>query len=82
MLDKRVLGIKERLVGHLLFLPQEVVRCEVWIDDIHEKRSSWDFTQMNGCNILFNYNLWLRVIGTFVVPDQPSEISSLKSIIN
>ncbi len=31
MLDKRVLKIVERPAGHMSFLPQEVVRREVWI---------------------------------------------------
>jgi len=30
MLDKQVLKTKERLTGHMSFLPQEVVRHEVW----------------------------------------------------
>jgi hypothetical protein len=29
MLDKQVLKTKERFIGHMLFLPQEVVRHEV-----------------------------------------------------
>jgi len=31
MLDKQVLKTNERLAGHRLFLPQKVVRCEIWI---------------------------------------------------
>jgi hypothetical protein len=31
MLDRQVLRIEERHVVHMLFLPQEVVRCEIWI---------------------------------------------------
>ncbi len=30
-LEKWVLRIEERPAGHRSFLPQEVVRCEVWI---------------------------------------------------
>ncbi len=30
MLDKQVLRTKEKPKGHMLFLPQEVVRHEVW----------------------------------------------------
>jgi hypothetical protein len=30
MLDKQVLKTKKRLTGHRSFLPQEVVRHEVW----------------------------------------------------
>jgi hypothetical protein len=50
MLDIWVLGTKERPVGHMLFLPQKVVRHEVWTsdlqrgtitnDDIHGERCS------------------------------------------
>jgi len=31
MLDRRILRIEERLARCRSFLPQEVVRCEVWI---------------------------------------------------
>jgi len=31
-------------------------------DDLPKKRCSQLFTQMSGCNILLNYNLWFRVI--------------------
>jgi heterodisulfide reductase subunit B len=31
MLDRQVLRIEERHVVHMSFLPQEVVRCEIWI---------------------------------------------------
>jgi len=30
MFDRRILRIKERLARHMSFLPQEVVRHEVW----------------------------------------------------
>jgi hypothetical protein len=30
MLDRWVLGTKEKHVGHILFLPQKVIRHEVW----------------------------------------------------
>jgi hypothetical protein len=30
MLDKQILRTKEKLMGHRLFLPQEVLWCEVW----------------------------------------------------
>jgi hypothetical protein len=30
MLDRKVLRIEERPIGHKSFLPQEVVWCEVW----------------------------------------------------
>jgi hypothetical protein len=39
MLDRRVLIIEERLAGHRLFLPQKVVRCEVWIGGLHKMHS-------------------------------------------
>jgi len=31
MLDRQIMIIEERLVGHKSFLPQKVVWCEVWI---------------------------------------------------
>jgi hypothetical protein len=37
MLDKRVLRTKERHTRHMSFLPQEVVRCEVWIGGFRKK---------------------------------------------
>jgi hypothetical protein len=40
MLDKRVLKTEERSVGHMLFLPQEVVWREVWTSGL-EKRYSY-----------------------------------------
>jgi hypothetical protein len=50
MLDKRVLKIEERHVGHRSFLPQDMVWREVWIgvfrkstftnDDLHIERCS------------------------------------------
>jgi hypothetical protein len=30
-------------------------------DNLHEERRSQIITQMNGCNIIPNYNLWFRV---------------------
>jgi hypothetical protein len=53
------------------FLPQEVVWCEVWTggfrkgtikdNDFHEERYSQLFTQMSGCNVFLNHNLWFKV---------------------
>jgi hypothetical protein len=34
MLDKQVLRIEERHAGHMSFLPQEVVRHDVWIEGL------------------------------------------------
>ncbi len=34
MLDKQVLRTKERPLGHMLFLPQKVVRCGIWINGL------------------------------------------------
>ncbi len=31
MLDKQIMIIEEKLVGHKSFLPQKVVWCEIWI---------------------------------------------------
>jgi hypothetical protein len=40
MLDKQVLRTEKRLVGHMSsFLPQEVVRCEVWIGGLQRRHS-------------------------------------------
>jgi hypothetical protein len=39
MLDKWVIRIKEKLARHILFLPQEVVRCETWIDGLQRKHN-------------------------------------------
>jgi hypothetical protein len=40
MLDKEVLRIEERPAGHMLVLPQEVVRQDVWIKGFQRKHSS------------------------------------------
>jgi hypothetical protein len=46
MLDRWVLKIEKRLVGHILFLPQEVVRCEVWISGLKRRHNyRWWFSQ-------------------------------------
>jgi hypothetical protein len=37
MLDKQVMRTKERHVRHRSFLPQEVVRREVWIGGLHRR---------------------------------------------
>jgi hypothetical protein len=37
MLDKQVRRIEERPMGHKSFLPQEVVRCEVWTRGLHRR---------------------------------------------
>jgi hypothetical protein len=39
MLDRQVMRTKERLVGHRSFLPQELVRREVWTSGLHKRRS-------------------------------------------
>jgi len=39
MLDKGVLNIKDKPAGHKLFLPQEVVRCEVWIGGFQKRHN-------------------------------------------
>jgi hypothetical protein len=39
MLDKRILKTKERHARHRSFLPQEVVRCEIWIGGLQRKHS-------------------------------------------
>jgi hypothetical protein len=71
MLDKLILRTKEWPIGHRLFLPQEVVwrkygmgvfREGTIIDnDFHIERWSQLFTQMSGCNIFLNHNLWFKV---------------------
>jgi hypothetical protein len=39
MLNRQVLKIGEKPIGHRLFLPQEVVRCEVWISGLQKRHS-------------------------------------------
>ncbi len=39
MLDSRVLRTKERPTRHMLFLPQEVVWCEVWTRGLQRRHS-------------------------------------------
>jgi hypothetical protein len=39
MLDKQVLKTKEKHVGHMSFLPQEVVQCEIWIGGLQRRHS-------------------------------------------
>jgi hypothetical protein len=51
MSNKQVLRIKKRLTGHM-FLPQEMVRCEVWIGDLqrrhnYKRRSPWTEMHLN-----------------------------------
>jgi hypothetical protein len=31
-------------------------------DNLHIEKCSWLLTRMNGCNIFFNRNLWIRII--------------------
>jgi hypothetical protein len=40
MLDRRMLKTKERPMGHRSFLPQEVVRWDVWTKDLYKRHSS------------------------------------------
>jgi hypothetical protein len=40
MLDRQVLRIKERLIGHNLFLPQEVVRQDIWTGGLKRRHNS------------------------------------------
>jgi len=42
--------------GHVVFREDIVIN-----DDVHGKRYYQIFTQMSGCNIFFNRNLWFRV---------------------
>jgi len=39
MLDKRILSTKERHARHSLFLPQEVVRREIWTGGLQKRHS-------------------------------------------
>ncbi len=39
MLDIQVLRIEERLVGHISFLAQKVVRCEIWIGSFQRRHN-------------------------------------------
>ncbi len=39
MLDRRVLKIEERPMGHMLILPQEVVREDVWTRGLQSRHS-------------------------------------------
>jgi hypothetical protein len=58
---------EKRLARHKLFLPQEMVRHEVWTwgfkeetftnNNLRIKRCNQLLIQMSGCNILFNHNL-------------------------
>jgi len=71
MLDTQVLITEEKITWHKSFLPQKVVRHEVWTWEFLEKAQlqmtisteKWSrlFTQMNGCYILFSHNLWFKV---------------------
>ncbi len=38
MLDKKVLRIEEKLVGHKPFLPREVVQHEIWTKHLYGLR--------------------------------------------
>jgi hypothetical protein len=40
MLDRQVLKIEERLMGHRSFLPQKVVWWDIWIGVLQKKHSS------------------------------------------
>jgi hypothetical protein len=39
MLDRWILKTKEKIIGHKLFLSQEVVQCEIWIGAFHRKHN-------------------------------------------
>ncbi len=39
MLERQVLRTKERPIEHRLFLPQEVVQCEVWIHGFQRRHN-------------------------------------------
>ncbi len=39
MLDKQLLRIEERPMGHRLFIPQVVVHHEIWIGDLQKRHS-------------------------------------------
>jgi hypothetical protein len=66
MLEKQVTKTEERPARHKLFLPEEMVRHEVWTwgfkeetikdDNLHTKRCN-QLLIHNGCNILLNHNL-------------------------
>ncbi len=52
MLDKQVMKTIERPTRHMLFLPQKVVRCEVWTNGLHKRhnfkqQSPWREMQSN-----------------------------------
>jgi hypothetical protein len=40
MLDRQILRTKEMFIGHMLFLPQEVVRRDVWTGGLQKKYNS------------------------------------------
>jgi hypothetical protein len=72
MLDTQILRTKKRLAKHKLFLPQEVVfgvkyglmvfrESTIVNNGFHGEKCNQILTQMSGCNILFNHNLWFRV---------------------
>ncbi len=39
MLDEQILKTKKRNLGHMLFLPQEVVKHEVWIGGLQRRHN-------------------------------------------
>jgi hypothetical protein len=39
MLDRQVLIIEKRHVGHRLFLPQKVVQCEAWTNGLQKRHN-------------------------------------------
>jgi hypothetical protein len=60
MLDKRVIIIKERLVRHKLFIPQEVVQREVWIGGLQK---SHNYKQQFPCKemqLTIHPNEWVQ----------------------
>jgi hypothetical protein len=40
MLDKRVLRTEERPIGHISFLPQEMVWWDIWIRGLQRRHNS------------------------------------------
>jgi hypothetical protein len=98
MLDKWVTKTKERPTRHRLFLPQEVVQCEIWIGDFKRKHNYRRQSLRKEMQSITHPNEWVQYIyqphsmvqsqrdqdgaGIVAVPNQLQEISSPKLVIS
>jgi hypothetical protein len=60
MLDRRILKIEKKLAKHGSFLPQEVGRCEIWIDGFQRKHCYKQRSPQRKMQSNFHPNEWVQ----------------------